>query len=268
MSMLRFLILPLLVLPVAQADTGSPRLEGVTDSAGDSIALVTMAALYTTLKPLCTISIDTLTVSDMKLYDTLDVMLESENIQPAGFALKVATENGLIDILDILPGEIIDSCRWDLFNARQLPSDDPSVGPAEVWQIVALAHQVSGTKSPLCYGLKRPASLARLVVSSAHRANVPDTTIGIFFYWESCRDNAISDCEGSSTLFSKSLEDRVPIRLNLHHAAFPTRAGTPDQCISDRAANPPRRAIVFVNGGVVFKAALAPALPDSAGLSH
>jgi hypothetical protein len=258
MTMLRFLIIPLIALSLARADTGSPKLRGGADSTSDSIALVTMTLADSSLKPRCTISIDTLTVSDMKLYDTLEIMLEVENVQPAGFVLKVATENGLIDILNILPGEIIDSCRWDLFNARQLPSEDPSVGPAEVWQIVALAHKISDTKAPLCYGLKRPASLARLVVSSTPRANVPDTTVGIFFYWESCRDNALSDREGSSTLFSKSVEDRIPIFLNIRHATFPTRTGTPDECISSRASNPPLRAVVFKNGGVMFKAEIHP----------
>jgi hypothetical protein len=197
------------------------------------------------------------------LYDTLDIIMEIDNLQPAGFDLKLAVENRLVDIVEILPGEIIDSCLWSLFRPRQVSTDSTGFGPSEIWQIVALSQQVSDSTGPRCYGFERPASIARLVVSSAHLDSVADTTVGIFFYWESCRDNAMSDRLGSSTLFSKSVEDRIPINWKSSHAAFPTRMGTPDECISDRATNPPRRLISFENGGVIFKATLA---PDSAGV--
>ena len=232
----------------------------------DSLSAEASAALDTTAasvpsEPVCILGIESLTVTDSMLYDTLDILMELENLQPAGFDLKLAVENSLIDIIEILPGEIIDSCAWSLFRPRQVSSDSSGLGPSEIWQIVALSQQVSDPKGPRCYGFQRPASIGRIVVSSAHISSVPDTTVGIFFYWESCRDNAVSDRLGASTLFSKSVEDRILVNWRSGHDTFPTRTGTPDKCISDGIPNPPLRLVSFENGGVIFKAAPT----DSAG---
>ncbi len=257
---------PLLLLIHVLATTPSsspprPSTDTVESVAPTSATIFDSAAQQAEHKPHVILSIDTVTVTDKMLYDTLNLMLTAVDVVPAGFSLKVAAESGLVDIIEILPGEIIDSCHWELFNAREISSDEPNLGPAEIWQIVALAQQVSNKKSLLCYGLKRPASLARLVVSSAHMAEVPDTTVGIFFYWESCRDNSVSDRRGSVSLMSASVEDRLPVRLTVRHTGFPTRAGAPNECVSSRVANPPKRAVSFQNGGVVFK--YAPTSVDS-----
>ncbi len=52
--------------------------------------------------------------------DTIDVSLQSTGQLMAGFDLKVATSNQYVAILNILPGEIYDSCEWDYFSARPL----------------------------------------------------------------------------------------------------------------------------------------------------
>jgi len=92
-----------------------------------------------------------------------------------------------------------------------------------------------------------------VVVSSVHVQVVPDTTAGVFFYWESCRDNVVSDREGASILISDTVYDCFSITPDADPDQFPTRHGTPPECISPHAADPPRRLVEFHNGGVEFK---------------
>jgi len=221
------------------------------------------AAALIPAEPWCRVQIGSLLVEDMKLDDTLDLLIESHQVDIAGFVLKLAVASGYVDIVEILPGEIIDSCRWEMFTARQIAAQNPEDAPRELWQITALAQGVSGTKVPLCFGFGRPATLARLVLSSTHLSLVPDTTAAIFLYWESCRDNVISDREGASILVSDTVIDQFPAAFETECDRFPTRCGTPQECISPRAADPPRRLVEFHNGGVEFRFRLDGPAADS-----
>ena len=214
-------------------------------SPGDSVTLDSSSVRR------CVVQIESLLVDDMKLDDTLDVTIETTGVEVGGFVLKIAAANPIIDIVDILPGRLIDSCGWDMFDAHQITTNDQSA-PREVWQITTLAQGMSGKKKPLCFGLDQPASLARLVVSSAHRPSVADTTAEIFFYWESCRDNILSDRKGAS-LVSDTVLDVLPAVFTTKPGAFPSRHGAPVECVSPRAKNPPRRLVEFRNGGVEFR---------------
>ncbi|MEW5796291.1 MAG: hypothetical protein AB1772_08000 [Candidatus Zixiibacteriota bacterium] len=213
-------------------------------------------------------SIGTLTVENLSLSDTLDVIIDAHGVDPAGCQLKIAVDGSLIDIVKILPGELIDSCDWDMFDARPLTRSDSAAGPREVWQIVALAQGASTQQAPKCYAFDRPATLAQVVLSSAHATNVNDTAAAIFFYWESCRDNVISDRQGASLLISDTVVDRITVAHETSESGFPTRRGTPDECVSPRAAAPPRRLVAFRNGGVVFKLAVDTSDKDSASVQY
>jgi len=199
----------------------------------------------------CVIQISTLRVEDMKLDDTLDLIVEANGIEIGGCLLKLAVASDVIDIVDILPGELADSCGWEMFDARQITSD-VQTGPREVWQITVMAQGISDRKKTVCFGFDRPGVLARLVLSSAHRPSVSDTTVEVFFYWESCRDNALSDRKGAS-LISDSVMDVLPVIYTTERDVFPTRRGSPPVCVSPRAKNAPRRQVEFRNGGVEFK---------------
>lgn len=209
----------------------------------------------------CVIRISTLLVEDMKLDDTLDLIVEANGIEIGGCQLKLAVASGIIDIVDILPGKLVDSCGWDMFDARQIPSD-VQTGPRETWQLTVMAQGVSGKKKPVCFGFDRPAVLARLVMSSAHRPSVSDTTAEIFFYWESCRDNALSDRKGTS-LISDGVSDVLPVIYTTERDGFPTRHGSPPSCVSPRARTTPRRQVEFCNGGVEFRLKLDAPVVDS-----
>lgn len=206
------------------------------------------------------LSVERLTVHRGRILDTLDVTLESGGNLLAAFDLRLALESRFVEILEILPGEILDSCSWEFFNAQ---AEDGSVRenyPRSLWHIVALAELIPDETRPHCYGIGRRASLLRLVVSSEHVDLAPDGTAAIFFFWERCSDNSIAGVTGNMLSVSAKLFDYYGVGDYESDALFPTRLGAPEQCIDPSVKNPPRRRIEFHNGGIEF---LLQLLPDS-----
>lgn len=203
--------------------------------------------------PWCRVGIDHLTIDNGQLYDTLDLYFESDRIDLAGYVLKLGLAGQLVGLIEILPGEIIDSCGWEMFRANRVTPQPAAPQISELWQITALAQMGMRPDGPICFGFDRPVSLARLVVSSLHVPLAPDTSVAIFFYWESCRDNVLSDREGASILVSDTVANSCPITFETEREQFPTTHGTPPECISSRAANAPRRLVEFQNGGIEFR---------------
>ena len=96
--------------------------------------------------------------------------------------------------------------------------------------------------------------LLKIVVANAQPGQpVPDTTAPIFFYWESCTDNVLSDASGNSMLVSDQVFDYLGSDVTGGGEVFPTRTGAPHQCVKPSAVNTPTRAIEFHNGGILFK---------------
>jgi len=219
--------------PVASVMAGPPSAQ--TDSAA---------------APSIIVSIDTLLVSDGALHDTLDIRVEARGFALAGGSLKIATDSPFLNILEILPGQFINSCHWALFRALE---QKPSVpGMTEQWKITALAEYLPDTLNPPCPLRDGPVTIARLVVSNVHVAAQPDTAAAIFFLYEDCSDNTFSDTTGHQMLISSSVAGWPHVlSLSPGQSGFPATAA-PERCIDPRARNVPRRAIAFRTGGVRF----------------
>ena len=209
------------------------------------------------------VSVQRVTVTDMRIDDTLVISLNSFGNPLAGFELKFAVESPFIDIVEVLPGEIYDSCNWEFFNARQIDTHNKENYPPVIWQAVALADMMPGTDRPACFSFEREASLIKLVVSSEHVARVPDTIAPIFFFWEDCSDNTIAGISGDTLAISARVFDYYNVEYTEKQKLFPTRTGAPKQCIDPNALNKPRRQIEFHNGGVEFKLDLGEDIADS-----
>ncbi len=206
-----------------------------------------------TADPEITIKIERMYINNMELYDTLYVDIKSDGTPIAGFDFKIGIDNHLLDIIEVLPGEIYDSCQWEYFNAHQVNNYGKEDSPAMLWQIVALAEVVPDTVKPLCFGFEREASLIKIVLSNAHVLETPDTTIPIFFYWEDCTDNTLSGKTGTILMMSKLVRDYFGVQDKDETAIFPNQTGAPHQCIDQSALNKPYRWIEFHNGGVEFE---------------
>jgi len=206
-----------------------------------------------------------LLVDDMQLQDTLEVTLESFGRPIGGFDLKIAADSRYLAILDVLPGEIYDSCGWEYFRAFQVATLPEDGRPSMVWKAVALSKASPDTTEPECLTLEGQKSMIRLVVSSAHVSEpIPDTVAPLFFYWETCSDNVLSDDKGTSLMMSTQVFDYLDRQMPADRALFPTRLGAPRQCIDPSRPNRPKRAVEFHNGGIEFRYEPGPISTDSA----
>lgn len=203
-----------------------------------------------------------ITVDDMQADDTLLVTIESHGESVAGFDFKFGTDSRFITIVNVLPGAVYDSCGWEYFRARELESHADR--PASFWQAVALSKITPDTSKPECLLVEGKVQLLKIVVRNAQPGQpVPDTAAPVFFYWESCTDNVLSDASGSSMIVSDKVFDYLGSDVTGAGNLFPSRTGAPHQCVKQGAVNVPKRAIEFHNGGIRF--ALNTGTVDSSG---
>ncbi len=214
---------------------------------------VDSAALAAAVSSRYVVKIDRLKVTDGEVYDTLDVILDSYGTPIGGFDLKIGADNPYLEIMEVLKGDLPDSCAWEFFNVRRVGSGGKEGVPSTLWKVTALAEFMPDSTTTPCHGLGRPASMVRLVVSSLHADLVSDMSIPIFFYWQICADNVVSSAEGSAMLVSKQVFDYFSVDMEGEPDIFPTRLGTPQQCINPSLTNGPVRAVEFHNGGVEFE---------------
>ncbi len=196
-------------------------------------------------------------INDGTIFDTLAVTLDSTACEISAFDLKLGCSDEFVSIVEILPGDFADSCGWEFFQARRIPPRGNPDLPGELWQAIALAELVPDSTRPSCYRFDRDAVLIRLVVTSGTGVSVPDTTVPIFFLWEDCTDNTISDRSGNLLMLSSSVHDDLGTVTESGQlessSSFPTRSGTPSACIRGDQSNRPVRMIEFHNGTLKFK---------------
>lgn len=192
-------------------------------------------------------------VFDFKhLLDTVDIILENAGRPIAGFDLNIGASSRALVILEILPGEVPDSCNWETFNVKNSLDGNGEGSRIATWQILGLAEFMPDTIAPLCYGFERPATIARLVVeldSNQIRTSRQDFW-PIYFYWQECSDNTVTNTLGDSLFMSTSVDGISYSDSTGSAFRFPTRYGTPGSCIKPKAQNKPTRKVAFVNGGV------------------
>ncbi len=194
-----------------------------------------------------------ITIDDMQLGDTLEITAESFGMQIAGFDLKLGCNSRLVSVVELLPGEVLDSCGWEYFTPSRINTVDREGLPVTLWRAIGLYKISPDTTQPPCISVDGARSLLRIVVSSEHVTEIPDTNAAIFFFWENCSDNSISDESGSSLLISSGVYDYFDVNLVDGKDMLPTRQGVPRQCVRQGVANSPKRVVEFHNGGIEFK---------------
>lgn len=198
------------------------------------------------------IRIDRAEVTPLNVAETLDVTIQTFGWPYAACAFKVGTTSKYIDITSIERGDVIDSCKWEFFRASRVNTESKELYPRTLWSVVALAKFTADSSKPPCLGLNREASFMRLVVTSAPNFEIKDSTASIFFFWEDCRDNTLSDASGATLLISRQVFDYYDTGKSGVARAFPTRSGTPDACINPQLKRHPERKVEFHNGGLKF----------------
>lgn len=202
------------------------------------------------------VRIQRLNVVGRPVNDTIAVTLQTSARQIAGFDLKIGTTSPHVRIVNILKGEIPDSCKWEYFSAKEKPVTDEPGRPRSVWQAVALAQTISDPKKPHCFGFDREASILKIVLSNSHVLQMPDTTAALFFWWQDCTDNVLSGASGEQLFMSWNVLDYYPVELAETEGVFPNHKGALRQCVNPRSTNKPKRLVVFHNGGLEWRAAM------------
>ena len=188
--------------------------------------------------------------------DTVDITINGFGKGIGGFDIKIGVDSADLQILEILPGELIDSCHWEFFTPRKKTNLPTIQLPLEVWQIIGLSQTVPDSGGPTCFGFDRPAILMRLVIEVESLSGREGTYRGldalflpIFFYWEDCTDNTFSTESGDTLCVSSRVFDKGLQEISGKRPLFPSRTGVPKQCINPSKANHPHKLVDFFNGG-------------------
>jgi len=211
-------------------------------------------------------SIETGTLGAYKSVDTLDIMLSTAGYPIAGVDLKIGLDSYAMEILEVLRGELPDSCEWEFFDTKSSIDQGKEGYPRSIWQVIMLAEFMPDSVRPTCHSFNRPVSIARLVVMlNTDRARImPDTLFPIYFFWEDCSDNTVTNISGDSLIMSLVVDgvastDSFSVGAGhvqpagttpARYISFPSRLGAPDACINPKARNKPTRRLVFQSGGV------------------
>lgn len=204
--------------------------------------------------------------------DTIDLTIETGDLEISGINLKIATTPGALSITEILPGQFVDSCRWEYFEVRpsQLVRDNDTL---ELWQITTVSELIPDSTRPLCYRQGGEVPLARLIIQG-HSSNEPSGSQQIMFCWESCADNSISDKSGNKLFVSDQVLFPAGVKGDLKLAQPTTDgsepllsgAGVPASCINEQNPNRPLRRIDFYIGHLKFQVKVEETEPaDSVG---
>lgn len=213
------------------------------DSSGTGIVQDSGAVFYT-------LRIEEATLGPNPSVDTIAIFLGGNDASVAGFSLRIGLDHPTILIEEIIKGEIIDSCGWELFSPRDGSSTRTDNDPAQVWSIVGLAKSSGDTSIPQCYSFDREASLCKIVLSYEPLPGSEVSEIPLFFYWKNCRDNLLTDLSGSQLSIANLVIDHNGDTLSNESGVLPSLAGTPESCFNTAALNHPRRIVNFRNGVV------------------
>jgi len=193
---------------------------------------------------------------DGRATDTLDVFVKSSGADFAGFDFKLGLDGRLAAILDVIPGAMIDSCGWDFFHTSPVRSAGLEGRPPHLWQVVALANSNPSDGDPACFGSDGSLAVFRIVLTSSGAEVLPDTSLPVFFYWEDCTDNTMSDITGNLVFVSDAVYDYSNTREAMSSEVFPTRLGAPKQCFGPKSEGRVFRIVEYHNGGVEFRLGL------------
>jgi len=199
------------------------------------------------------IQIETKKVSEIYFTDTLDIYLTTRDVGIGGFSLKLGFNPRQLAIVDVLRSDILDSCNWEFFNARQMKSSINPENTLALWQIVGMAEMAGDTVGPKCFGYENSrGSLIKVIISNEHLMPASDSLIPLYFLWENCADNTLSSIKGNQLLLSSSVVNYPIVEQGSIIKTFPTIDGAPEECIKKGTKNKPNRAIEFHNGGIIY----------------
>ena len=123
-----------------------------------------------------------------------------------GFNFLIAYDVAGLSLTEVLPGSLLDSCRWEYFTYRYgAQGNCGGPCPSGLVRLVALAETNNGNTHPWCFLEGKSGELAsiKFYVTSDHSYECTDLPIS--FYWLDCGDNVMSSVSGDSLYLSRKV---------------------------------------------------------------
>lgn len=197
------------------------------------------------------VTIEKLTFNPGDKLDTVDLVIDCNGHEISAFDFVVAYDQTFIDIVEIIPGLLIDSCDWEFFNPHLITTNESSMQTAHrAWQITGLSELIPDSTKSHCYSSDKIISMARLIISRREFISATDRSVPIQFYWRKCADNTISDKSGNQLMLSNSVFDSNGEELKRSLKISPNYTGAFPRCVKTDNPNHPLRLIDFYNGVV------------------
>ena len=184
--------------------------------------------------------------------DTIDLLVEGNGREYAAFDFKIGSDSKNFEIMQVLKGAICDSCNWEFFNVKKLAAIE-TLDIAGMWQIVSLADMMPDSVQPGCYGWAGAGSVARVVIEKRREPITRTVIDSIFFIWEDCSDNTISERSGIVLAISLDTQsDSTNSSGSSPGRSFPNIEAAPSDCIKPDKADRVKRLIRLSRGEIRY----------------
>jgi hypothetical protein len=194
-------------------------------------------------------------------YISVSITTEYRELEMGGFDLLIAYDASALAPTEVTPGQLLEDCGWEYFTYRYgVHGNCGDACPSGLLRIMALAETNNGPYHPSCYGPPDidPHELAEITFYVTNDRTFNCQFTPIYFFWDDCNDNSISNIDGSILYIDHAIYD-FEGNLIWHEEdddEFPEDAripfvGAPDYCLNPDPEKPSAvRRIDFVNGGI------------------
>lgn len=180
--------------------------------------------------------------------DTIDITVNSHNLSIAAFDFTFAYDSRAVEIVEAIPGEFLNQCDWEYFQARYDPICEGPC-PEGLLKIVALSEFRRWGRENVCYQPDSGSSIVRIIVQGAGDYSELEKTFDLRFFWIDCGDNSVSSLTGNDLWVSLSVTDLDTVFISETDSHdFPNYSGATYKCWNPSKPNAPRRVINYHNG--------------------
>jgi hypothetical protein len=194
-------------------------------------------------------------------YAYISITIENSDLAMGGFDLLIAYDASALTFIEATPGQLLEDCGWEYFTYRfGMQGNCGDACPSGLLRIVAIADINNGSNHPGCFGPPEfgydPFEMAEMKFYVTDDRTYQCQYVPIYFFWDDCGDNAISNVSGDTLYLDRAIydfegnliwdeqdDDEYPEEVRT------PSVGAPDYCLNGYKVRPIRY-IDFWNGGV------------------